>query len=340
MNGYNANELHHKSDGRDHSIERNEVLLESNEIKQELTIKEEPEREDDITLHTIPRNFVIKSNINLPSTVFTTETDDSDQLMQLKFEVKAEKMDKDSYAKSKNQNDAVNSSSRRSNKNSKLTGANAKKKTSKKGNVSRKRKATTSSATRKQHKCLSCEYTTPYTTCLRKNMLRHTGEKPYPCKRCSKRFTEKSDLKRHMRTHLVEFHFSCANCLEGFDKNIDKLIHEFDCNIRRYECHHCKQFSTFYKSNLKRHIRMHTGEKPFKCGQCSKKFKQRWNLIRHTKTHTNPRSLKIKCSDCYQTFSTQALKEIHKQKCQRRGYECYLCKEFTSNKKHNLKYHM
>nr|XP_021514004.1 zinc finger protein 627-like [Meriones unguiculatus] len=85
------------------------------------------------------------------------------------------------------------------------------------------------------------------------------------------------------------------------------------CDYRKYvkkyyECEKCGKAFTC-PSSLKKHKKVHTGEKPYKCEYCERAFSYRYCVERHMLTHSADRH---KCMVCKKTFPNSVALREHK----------------------------
>jgi len=173
--------------------------------------------------------------------------------------------------------------------------------------------------------------------------INHSDEKKYACLQCKKRFKSKYCLSAHTQVaHSYERPFACTLCPKGYisaglltyhmKKSHGNKISRSSSSLasggqpidQSLMCQVCsKVFST--KSSLKTHEVVHTGERPYACEQCDKRFIYASNKSIHINQAHN-KNTNVMCEHCgLKCMSKTALKVHMVVHTKDKPYSCLKC---------------
>ncbi|XP_071104198.1 zinc finger protein 271-like [Haliotis cracherodii] len=149
-------------------------------------------------------------------------------------------------------------------------------------------------------KCMYCNLKFNDLTQLTKHFIfAHSEDDDVACYMCDLTFKTKEEALRHVEdTH--EQNETEPSLKAGLADQDEDRNDYFDCATGLNKCPICEKLFT-RKTDVKRHLKTHTGHKDFICGICGVSFMDCSGLKVHLRTHTGERP--FRCHVCEKSFN-------------------------------------
>eukprot|EP01083_Nonionella_stella_P028481 78438_1 len=142
----------------------------------------------------------------------------------------------------------------------------------------------------------------------------HRNERSYKCKHCDRGFNNKKNMERHVLNDHVK-PYKCKHCDKGFGSKQYLRSHVLNRHTQNkdkpFQCRFC-DYGASSQKRVTKHELVHSELKPFKCGQCDKRFKTLQYLHSHlSRVHVKDKIKRFECNVCQKRFTTKSYLKAH-----------------------------
>ncbi|XP_061727315.1 zinc finger protein 3 homolog [Cydia pomonella] len=171
----------------------------------------------------------------------------------------------------------------------------------------------------KNYSCSECGKRFRTRTQIKHHQLKHTDVKEYYCVECDVRFKSAHSLRQHLVKSLKHkdkhsLKFLCTRCDKRFPCARSLGAHQAvqHDGLRAHACGLCPAALASRASLAKHRRHVHQGARPAKrhvCDACGKAFRGKSVLINHVRTHTGEKP--FSCPTCGRKFSQSTAMRTH-----------------------------